>query len=234
MMPSPKPLQSVVISNFPQVVQELNWYDLSIPVLVSVVLAGRDFYVTLTPNNPSYSHAQVTGAIVRALRDLTAANFVAETILDGLDVTTHRSGKGTILVVRGDRNTGNPNANPASHRSRGPNTPQLFPNSWQPSLPFPKGTIKSRHPDALVLLFYINPKTKMIKLELSDPHSVVKVGKRWQFRGWRKRIIVPISPALPGQVLTSNNSSGRPQPSAGWTAPADSGNIIMDKTADAS
>ena len=229
MMPSPKPLQTVVITNFLQVVQELNRYDLSIPVLVNSVLAGRDFYVTLTPNNPSYSYAQVTGAIVRELRDLTAANFFAETIFDGLDVTTHRSGRVTILVVRGNSNTGNPNAKPASHRTRGPNTPQLFPNSWQPTLPFFKEAIKSSHPDALVLLFCIDPKTKMIRLELSEPHNVVRVGKRWQFGGWRKRIIVPISPVLPGQALAPTRCGG-PQPSAGWTASADSGNIILDKT----
>ena len=231
-MPSAQPFHSVIISNFVQVEQELAKYDLSSQILVDAVLAGRDFYVTLTPNNPSYSHTHITGAIVRELRDRTAANFVPQTLFDGLDVTTHRSGKITILVVRGNRNTGNTNDTPTSHRSRGPATPQLFPHNSQLILPFAAEVFKSRYPDALVLLFYIAPKTKMIKLELSELQSVVQVGKRWHFRGWRQRIIIPTGSVLHGQALTLN-SSGAAQPSAGWTAPADRGQVILDKTADA-
>ena len=229
---SAHPFHSMVISDFAKVEQELAKYDLSSQIFVDAVLAGRDFYVTLTSNNPSYSHAHVTGAIVRELRDRTAANFVPETLFDGLDVTTHRSGAATILVVRGNRNTGRPNANPASHRSRGPTTPQLIPHTSQLPLPFSKDVVKSRLPDALVLLFYIAPKTKMIRLELSEPQSVVKVGKGWHFRGWRRRIIIPTLPTLSGKALAPK-SPYAPQPSAGWTTPADPGTVILDRSADA-
>ena len=236
MIPYPQTPNTMVITNVQQVIQELNQYDLNIQALVDAVVAGRGEYISLTSNDPRYSYSRVTGKVVRVLRDRTAADYYAETLSYGLDVTTHRSGKVRILVVRGNHNTGNPNADPASHRTRGPATPRFFhnswqvhPNSWQPMLPFPQGAIKSTHPDSLVLLFFIDPQTKMIILELSDPHSIVQVGKRWQFRSWNKRIIIPIISPMPGQKMASPNSGG-PKPSAGWTPSDKSGIIILDKT----
>ena len=187
----PFPRSASVVSDPALVDAELSRLapELKRGIFWDAALAARDYFDTLTPNNPSFSYPHVTGTIVRILRDRLVPAF-ARDLLHRVPVTTHHSRRFTILVMRGTRDTGNPKGRPNSHLPRGEGTAKIFrdQNPHQFSLP----GLEVSSPALKVLLFHIDQQTGQIGLELSDPTDLYQVDDgNYLFTDWRRRIMLP-------------------------------------------
>ena len=180
--------------------------------LWSAGVSARDFASTLTKNNPLHSHAQINGAAVRSLRDgLAPRGFKAE-IRNRLALTTHPAGLFTILVATGTPDTGDPSpsTSPTNAHPKSEAVYDLLQQRLQLSLP---SLEKGESPILYVLLYRIDPLSRDIRLELSEPKAVVwrkgKKERHYYFRGWNRRIIIENPNSLPGKKQVS--------PAGGWT-----------------
>ena len=214
----------------------LSQIDQSRDILWDTGLAARDTFASLTKHNPSFSYSHITGSAIRTLRDRSTPTFQAQR-RHGVEVTTHQSGDHAILVVRGNALTGNPGlaVHPNSARPRGSGTDALIQDSRQ--LTFPGMGI--RHPLLRVLLLYIDPVTKELRIELSEPADMIRrrVHRRGlYFCGWVERIIIPRPSSRARLFLPSRQSlkhRGGPNQNPGWTSPISPDELDLSKKSDA-
>ena len=209
--PAFPPIATRVISNPAAVKIELGKLDLDAGIIWDVGLSALAVYTSLTGHNPSYSHPHITGSALRTLRDHLTPVFEAEKRRE-IEVTTHSSDDFTILTARGDSQVGNTDqkAHPNSYRPRGPKTSELLQSTHQPALPH----LGIQVPRLYVLLFYLDATTKDMRIELSQPASMKRVqpqSKKFRFRGWIERIIIPQPQSQQGQ------SAPVPSPGTSWT-----------------
>ena len=199
LMSQPFPDSSSVVSDPALVDAELSRLapELNRGIFWDAALAARDYFDTLTPNNPSFSYPHVTGTIVRILRDHLAPAFTRD-LLHQVPVTTNHSRRFTILVMRGTQDTGNPKGSPNSHLHRGEGTAKIFRDQYPHQFSLPGLEVSS--PALKVLLYHIDRQTGEIGLELSDPADLYEVGDgNYLFTDWRHRIMLPpYSPEEPG------------------------------------
>ena len=200
-MPDPSQqfhLDATIIRDPAQVDAELGRLDMSRVVVWDAVLPARDYFLSLTPNDPSYSFPRVTGIIVRELRDCLAQTFKREDLFK-LAVTTHRSRDFTILVVRGTSGTGDVNGAPTNYGPRGPSTATMFHAQFQTTMPFIEAC-----PRLKVLLFHIDKATKEVGVEISEPRALRQDEHgKYYFDGWSERILIPPL-ASPGTGIGSD------------------------------
>ena len=202
------PVKTVVFSKPPVVRAKLQSLDLDTSILQDVGIAARDYAVTLTPNNPAHSFAQINGSAVRVLRDRTTRHFRRDAY-NGVSLTKHHSGDFAILVATGTPDTGDPSllAKPTNLHKRSKVLADLLQHRSQ--LTFTSMGVP-RTPKLMVFLFHIDEASLTIRSELSTP-STIRPGRHhghYYFFDWAERIIIP-----PVQYQSQGQGNAHP----GWT-----------------
>lgn len=167
-------------------------FGLSPEMIQDVIMQGLLAKISCTQHHPrTFPGLFQWAETVRALRDKVAPLGWTNSDENNFPLCVHPSGKVTIAVYTGDRDTGG--CNPSNRAAKGTHTEQaVWANQRQLSLfdGLPKLPSTSDDPSRIMWVLLYHVATNEVRFELSLPLNIIG-GK---IRDWKERLVFPAIP----------------------------------------